>query len=388
MLTLTYQYRLRPSKEQIQIYEDWLEASRNVWNYALAERKDWYRSRSCIADRCSLRGEYIIPADAPRPTFASQCKALTQARKVFPDLKRANAQMLQQVLRRLEKAFVSMWERSHGFPRFKKQGRLRSLLFPQLGVNPMQGDRVKLPGIGWVRMRLSRPIPDGFELKQAQVVRKASGWYVMLTLQSDVEVPEVQPHGRAIGIDVGLESYLATSDGELVKSPKFFVNLQCKLRLLQQRASRKVKGSNNWRKAQKRVALLHEHIRNCRQDWFYKLAHRLCDGVGMVFAETLNFKAWARGMFSKHSLDAAHGEFLRILRWVCWKRGVFYAEVDANLTSQTCPNCQTVTGKKPLSERMHHCPECGYTTNRDVVASQVVMQRGYTAAGRAVVMLS
>ncbi len=313
MPNLTYTYRLRPNCQQIRLYQEWLEASRQVWNDALAERKDWSMSRSCSVDRCSLRGEYVIAADAPRPTFASQCKSLTQARKAFPELQAAHAQMLQQVLRRLEKAFVSMWEQGHGFPRFKKQGRLRSLLFPQLGKNPLRGDQVKLPGIGWVRMRMSRPLPEGFELKQAQVVKRASGWYVMLTLQADVAVPEIQPHGRAIGIDVGLESYLATSDGELVKPPKFFVNLQRKLRLLQQRASHKVKGSANWRKAQMKVAKLHEHIRNCRQDWFYKLAHRLCDDVGMVFAEKLNFKAWAKGMFSKHTLDAAHGEFLRIL---------------------------------------------------------------------------
>ena len=245
MLNLTYTYRLRPHKEQIQLCEDWLEASRQVWNYALRERKDWYQSRSCRVDRCSLRSEYIIPADAPRPTFASQCKSLTQARKSFPLLQNANAQMLQQVLRRLEKAFVSMWEQEHGFPRFKKQGRMRSMLFPQLGKDPIQGDRVKLPGIGWVRIWQSRPIPDGFELKQAQVVKQASGWYVMLTLQADVDIPEIQTHGRALGIDVGLESYLATSDGKLVTPPKFFVTLQRKLRLLQQRASHKVKGSHN-----------------------------------------------------------------------------------------------------------------------------------------------
>ncbi|MEO1132482.1 MAG: transposase [Cyanobacteria bacterium J06639_1] len=387
MLNLTFTYRLRPTQEQIQLCDDWLEASRRVWNFALAERKDWYRSRSCSVDRCSLRGEYVIPADAPRPTFARQCKALTQARKVFPELKAANAQMLQQVLRRLEKAFVSMWEQGRGFPRFKKQGRLRSLLFPQLGKTPIEGDRVKLPGMGWVRMRLSSPIPDGFEVKQAQVVKRASGWYVMLTLQADVDVPVIHPHGRALGIDVGLESYLATSDGELVKPPKFFVTLQRKLRLLQQRASHKVKGSNNWRKAHQRVAKVHEHIRNCRQDWFYKLAHRLCDGVGMAFAEKLNFKAWARGMFSKHTLDAAHGEFLRILKWVCGKRGVVYLEVDAKFTSQICPNCQTVTGKKDLSVRVHECPVCGYRTNRDVAAAQVVMQRGLAAVGCTVMML-
>jgi len=78
MLNLAYQYRLRPSKEQVQRYEDWLEASRKVWHYALLSAKIGW-SRSCKVDSCSLQDKYIIPADAPRPTFASQCKALTQA---------------------------------------------------------------------------------------------------------------------------------------------------------------------------------------------------------------------------------------------------------------------------------------------------------------------
>ncbi|MBP0006271.1 MAG: transposase [Cyanobacteria bacterium SBC] len=387
MLNLTYPYKLKLTQEQQQTYEAWLETSRRVWNYALAERKDWYKSRAGSIDRCSLRGEYVIPADAPRPTFSSQCKALTQARKVYPDLGAAHSQMLQQVLRRLEKAFVSMWENGHGFPRFKKPGRMRSLLFPQLGKTPVRGNRVKLPGVGWVKMRLSRPIPEGFIVKQAQVVKRASGWYVMLTLQCDVAVPDITPHGEALGIDVGLSNYLATSTGELVPRPRFLVDLQSKLRLLQQRASHKVKGSNNWRKAHHKVAKLYERIRNGRQDFFYKLAHRLCDGVGMVFAEKLNFQAWARGLFSKHTLDAAHGEFLRILKWVCWKRGVFYAEVNAKGTSQICPSCGTNTGKKDLSVRVHRCPECGYTTDRDIAAAQIVMQRGLAAVGQTVKML-
>ena len=189
MLNLTYTYRVRPSTTQIQLCEEWLETSRRVWNYALAERKDWFKSRSCLLDRCSLRSEYVISADAKRPTFASQCKGLTQARKQSEFLANANAQMLQQVLRRLEQAFVSRWEQKHGFPRFKQQKRLRSLLFAQLGKAPVVGDVVKLPGIGKVRMRLSRPIPKGFEVKQAQVVKRACGWYVMLSVCRAVELP-------------------------------------------------------------------------------------------------------------------------------------------------------------------------------------------------------
>ena len=142
MLNLTYTYRLKLTQQESQTYEDWRETSRRVWNFALAQRKDWYNSRSCRIDTCSLKHEYIISADAPRPTFASQCKALTQARKSSSYLTAAHSQMLQQVLRRLEKAFMGMWEYGLGFPRFKKQGRMRSVLFPQLGVNPLKGNQV------------------------------------------------------------------------------------------------------------------------------------------------------------------------------------------------------------------------------------------------------
>lgn len=387
MLNLTYTYRLKLTQQQVQTYEDWLETSRRVWNFALAQRKDWYNSRSCRLDACSLKYEYIIPADAPRPTFASQCKALTQARKSSPYLTAAHSQMLQQVLRRLEKAFIGMWESGRGFPRFKKQGRMRSLLFPQLGVNPIKGNQVKLPGVGWVKMRLSRPMPDGFVAKQAQVVKRASQWYVMLTLQADVNVPDVAPHGQPIGIDLGLISFLATSTGEQIARPRFFVELQRKLKLLQQRASHKKLGSNNWRKAQQKVARLHEHIHDARKDFHFKLAHQLCDQAGMIFAEDLNFKAWAKGLFSKHTLDAGFGNFLVYLEWVCWKRGVYFAKVNPNGTSQTCPNCNHHTGKKELSERVHRCGGCGFETDRDIAAAMVVMQRGLAAVGYTVKML-
>jgi putative transposase len=101
--------------------------------------------------------------------------------------------------------------------------------------------------------------------------------------------------------------------------------------------------------------------------------------------------AKARGFtafFGKHTLDAGFGQFLSILEYVCLKRGVAFLKVDPNGTSQICPNCQTHTGKKPLSLRVHSCPECGYETDRDVAAAQVVAQRGLAAVGHTVKMLS
>ncbi len=254
VFNLTYEFKLKPTTKQITVFEDWLETHRRVYNHALAERKDWYKSRSCQVKSCSLRSCYIIPADASRPTFASQCKSLTAARKENEYLKGVNAQSLQQTLRRLEKAFVSMWEQNHGFPRFKKRGRMRSFSFPQLGVNPLSNKCIKLPVIGLVKLRQSRLIPDGGTIKQARVVKRISGWYVMLTVQWDVNPPQPMPYGEAVGIDVGLRSMVATSDGLLVKRPRFFVNAERKLKLLQQRVTRKLKGSNNWQAAQQKTS--------------------------------------------------------------------------------------------------------------------------------------
>jgi len=189
--------------------------------------------------------EYIIPPDVKRPTYASQCKAITAAKKEYPHLKIVHSQVLQQVLKQLETAFVSMWERGFGFPRFKK--KMRSFVFPQMNERALVGDTIKLPSIGMVKMRLSRPIPDGFTLKQARIVKRASGYYVMLSLQCDVNVPDVPPHGEPLGIDVGLLSFVATSSGELIKRPRFFVDTQSQLKLLQRRLKRKKKGSKNWR---------------------------------------------------------------------------------------------------------------------------------------------
>jgi putative transposase len=95
VFNLTYEFKLKPTQNQIVMFEEWLETHRRVYNHALAERKDWYKSRSCQVNVCSLRSCYIIPADAPRPTFANQCKSLTAARKENGYLKRVNAQSLQ-----------------------------------------------------------------------------------------------------------------------------------------------------------------------------------------------------------------------------------------------------------------------------------------------------
>ena len=118
MLTLTYEYKLEPTSEQIDSIENTLNVCRSVWNFALAYRKDWCKSRKSVINACSIEREYIMSVDEPFPNYHVQAKQLTEAKKNNDFLKSANAQVLQQTLRTLDRAWDDMKARGFGFPRF------------------------------------------------------------------------------------------------------------------------------------------------------------------------------------------------------------------------------------------------------------------------------
>jgi putative transposase len=196
------------------------------------------------------------------------------------------------------------------------------------------------------------------------------------------------PHSEAVGIDIWLTNFIATSNGLLVKRQKFFIDAERKLKLLQKSASRKKIGSNNWRKAQKKIALLHKYVTNCRKDWHHKLSHKICKDVGIIFVENLNLIMVSSGMLGKYSLDASWRQFFTRLEQTCLKYGVYFLTVNTNKTSLTCLNCLIETGKKQLFERTHLCSNCGYTINRGLAAAQVVLIKGLATVGHTVKMLS
>jgi putative transposase len=376
MLNMTWGFKLEPTLEQISEIERTLCVCRKVWNFALRERKDWLNSRKSPINACSLVGEYIMSPDAPFPNYHIQAKNLTQAKAFSLELKTVNAQVLQQVLRSLDRAFEDMKSKQHGFPRFKNQVRSKSFVFPQMLKNCISSEGIKLPQLGLVKVRWSREIPDLLQVKQARIVRKASGYFVMLSLSAEVDIPDALPQGEPMGIDVGLEYFLSTSDGEQIKRPKFFNSLQRKLKLLQRRLKNKKKGSSNRSKLGRKIARVHQRTGDTRKDWHFKTAHHLCDRAQMMFVEDLDFRIMAKGMLGKHTLDAGLGQFTnQILPWVCFKRNVFYGKVDAYGTSQECPDCGASV-KKDLSVRMSQCLECGSTKPRDIAAAQVICTRG------------
>ncbi|MBD1809321.1 transposase [Microcoleus sp. FACHB-SPT15] len=375
MLTLTHRYRIYPNSSQEQQLIEWMDSCRSAYNYALREIKDWCDSRKCLIDRCSIEKEYILSPDLKFPGEIQQLNNLPKAKKEFPRLQGVPSQVLQQAIKQLHVGWKYFQERGFGFPRFKKYGQFKSLLFPQFKENPVTNLHVKLPKIGAIPINLHRPMPSGFVVKQVRILRKADRWYASISLQCNVRVPDPAPHGHPIGVDIGLSKFLATSDGVLVKPPKFFKQRHRQLKLLQRRLSRKKKRSKNYEKQRIKVARLHHQIDNMRKDFHYKQAHALCDAGAMVFMEDLDYRTSAKGMFGKHMLDAAFGQFRTIVKYVCWKRGKFFAEVDARGTSQECPECNGEV-KKDLSVRVHDCPHCGYKTDRDVASGQVIRNRG------------
>jgi putative transposase len=414
MITLTHRYRIYPDAIQEQMLVEWMEICRNAFNYELREIKDWCDSRKCLVDRCSLEKEYILSPELKFPGEVYQLNNLPKAKKEFPKLSEVPSQVLQQAMKQLHKGWEYFQKRGFGFPRFKKFGQFKSLLFPQFKDNPVtnlhvsKADRascagrrfrhpasVKLPKIGAISINLHRPIPSGFTVKQVRILRKADKWYASMTLQCDVSIPDPTPYGHPIGVDVGLEKFLATSDGILVKPPKFFKQLQSQLQLLQRKLARLQRRSKNYEKQRLKVARIHHKIDNTRKDFHFKQAHALCDSAAlaslrasagdMVFMEDLDYRTSAKGMFGKHMLDseavaslrasAAFGQFRTIVKYMCWKRGKFFAEVDARGTSQLCPECGGEV-RKDLSVRVHSCLRSGYTTDREVAAGQNIRNRG------------
>ena len=400
MLTMNYTYRINPTTQQQDLMLDWLETCRRLYNRCLRDLKDWLNSRKCSLYSCSINREYIMSPDIPFPSYLEQKRQLTQWKKSNLWLKEVHSQVTQDCVKRLHNTWERFKSKKFGFPRYKKFGRYQSFLFPQFkespiiapGDSPAEGSRrtpvrdgyIKLPKIGQVSINLHRPIPEGFQVKGVRIVSRVRGtvWYAVVTISSDVKVPDPLPFGRGIGADIGLESYLVTSDNFRIRPARFFRDLQSRLKVLQRKASRKKKRSThgapgkNWERASVKVAKLHHQISNARKNFHFQTSHCLCDQADMIFVEDINFKMTAKGFLGKHMLDGGFGQFRDLLSWVCWKRGKYFTQVDHKFTSQICPKCNTHTGKKELKQRQHICPECNYSTTRDHASAEVILNRG------------
>jgi putative transposase len=372
-MLLTYQYKLNPTSEQVATLETWGELLRRHYNYALGQRLDWLsRTRSQI-DRCSLISESIgeIP---PKVDYYTQASDLKQTKELFPEYKNIYADCQQQNLMRLDKA----WKRwlvpdkngkRGGRPRFKKRSDICSFTFPR--VNSLKagahltGNILKLSKIGEIEVILHRPIPDGFEIKQATILKKAHGWYCSFALE-DKTVPTALPIDEiktATGIDVGLEKFLTTADGQSVSVSQYYRKAQARLARGQRKLARSTKGSKNYHKQANKVARLHLHIARQRKEFHYQVAHWLVKSYDLIIFENLNIIGLARTRLAKSILDVAWGAFLQIMQAVAVRRGKHTQGVDPRGTSINCSLCGARV-EKTLAVRVHSCG-CGLVIDRD-----------------------
>lgn len=351
---IAYKYRIYPTKAQ-QAKLDWtLSQCRFLYNCALEQRKDAYKRFGVSV------------------SYHEQAVSLPELKEQLPEYSDVYSQVLQDVLKRLDKAYQAFFNRAKrgdkvGHPRFKGKDRFDSFTYPQYKQVPTK--TVYLPKIGNVVIKLSRAIEG--KIKTCTVKREANQWYVVFTAEH--EPKKLDPTGNTIGLDFGLTDIVATSEGELVAAPKPFKHAQRKLRVAQRSLSRKRKGSKNREKAKLKVAKLHQKVKRQRADFLHKLSTRLIKENDTIVIEDLSLKGLSRGMLAKSFNDAGIGYLVAMLTYKAENAGRQLIKVAPQYTSQDCPACGK-RQKKELSERWHSC-ECGCEGHRDVIAAQVIRGR-------------
>jgi len=355
------------------------------YNYLLAARFNWWEQNRSPVDACPL--VCYLPELRDNPDYFSQKKTLPQLKKTHPWYAEIYSQVLQDVVKRVKVTFERFLKgdsngKRSGKPRFKARKRYRTFTYPQMKEGCLQGNLINLPMFGKVKVVLHRPIPGGFKVKTASVTKKADGYYLTLSLE-DKTVPEIKPDfdpDKITGIDVGLKEFLTTSVGEAVSLPQHYRKAQKRLRVIQQRVSRRKKGSNRRLNAIKQLGKHHKKVADKRKDFHFKTANYLLSKYDVVVHEELNVKGLARTRLAKSVLDAGWSSFLSILANKAENAGLLVVPVSSHNTSQDCSNCGERVPKK-LHIRWHDCPHCGCSLDRDHNAAINIRNR---AAGHSV----
>lgn len=379
-----YQYKLRPTKQQVIEIERWLAMLCAQDNYLLADRFDWWERNRCDLNACPLVCH--LPELRDNPDYYRQKKTLPLLKKTRPWYKEIYSQVLQDVVKRVKATFDRFLKgdsngKRSGRPRFKQRNRYRTFLYPQVKSDCLVGNIINLPMFGKVKIILHRPIPDGFKIKTVSITKKADGYYLALSLQ-DNTVPTIKPNFNPesiTGIDVGLKEFLTTAQNETVAIPQYYSSAQKRLKVIQKRVSRRKKvfasnsggslrnataaSSNRRLKAIKQLGLQHKKVADKRKDFHYKTANSLLRKYDVIAHEELNVKGLAQTNKAKSIHDAGWSNFLSILQTKAENAGLLTIGVSAYNTSQNCSSCG-VKVPKELSERWHSCT-CGCSLDRD-----------------------
>ena len=360
-----FRFRLYPSANQARELGIMVETHRRLYNAALEQRKLAYETR-----RISLN--YYAQANQHKELRASD-----------PYQARTNFSSEQATLRRLDTSYQNFFRRCQqgskapGYPRFKGSEHFDSVTFPTYGDGiRLKDNRLRVQHVGTIRTKVHRAVEG--TVKTASIKREADKWFVVLSCDlGDVVVPpSTLPAG---GIDVGLEVFLTTSDGQRIENPRYLKAEIPQLRRLQRATSRKKKGGRNRRKASRRVRVLHTRVRNLRHEHHHQTALFLIRLYGLIGVEGLRVS----NMLKNHSLaraisDAGWSGFVDVLRCKAERAGAEVVVVNPAWTSQECSGCGVVVAKS-LGERWHTCPHCGLSLHRDENAAKNILARALLA---------
>ncbi len=375
MNVICYKFRAYPSKAQEAALNETLAVCRLVYN-------------SMVHERTALHEQGM-----KAPTFYTQVPALARWKKDHPELKTVYSQVLQNVGRRVELAFQSFFRRvkageTPGYPRLKGRGQYDSFTYAQSGFKvsqssvwlSLQGKQVQ------VKAKIHRAIVG--IVKTCTVRRHGSKWFVCFSVEQEDDF--LPPCMESIGLDAGLNSFLALSNGEFVNNPRFFRHDEKALAKSGRNQAKMPKRSQSRKKANKVLSRIHERIRNRRHDFVHQTARRLVNRYGMIAVEKLRVKNMSKspapkpdpnteGQFlpngasrksglNKSILDASWSLFRSVLTQKAESAAREVIAVNPAYTSQDCHTCG-YRAKKKLSDRWHFCPKCSASLDRDTNAA-------------------
>lgn len=354
-----FKFRLYPTKSQEAVLNEQFRLCRNLYNCALQERRDAYRK-----------------AGVSR-SYYDQQNLLPEIKTALPEYKGIHSQVLQDVLKRLDKAFQGFFKRIKqgvraGYPRFQGRDRFDSICYPQLGFSVSEKTAF-FSKIGNIRIKLHRPIEG--KIKTATIKREGDEWYAVYTCE--VEARPLPTTGSQVGVDVGTTWFAITSDGEFVENPRHYQTAMKKLRTAQRAVARKPnKRSNRRKKAVKRVAKIHRKVARQRLDFHHKTATKLIRENDLVAHEDLNVSGMGRGNLARSIHDAGWSQFFSLLALKAVDAGRQVIRVNPAYTSQRCNQCGHTCRENRRNQAEFVCVSCGHTANADHNAAKNILAAG------------
>lgn len=361
MTKRAYRYRFYPTDEQAHNLACTFGCCRFVYNWALRTSKVSYFQHGVSLNHNKL----------------SQALTTLKQQEGTQWLKEVSSVPLQQALRHLKSAYTNFFEGRSEYPTFKKKHGVQSATYTDnafvwTGHTLTLAKQRESLDIVW-----SRPLPEGCKVSSVTVSKDKIGRYFVSMLVEKTIAP-LPTTDKAIGIDVGLKSFLITSDGDTIANPKYYARDEKKLATAQRRHAKKKKGSKNREKARRKVARLHARIADTRRDFQHQVSTRLIRENQVICLETLAVKNMLKNhCLAKAIADVGWGEFVRQLDYKAVWYGRTIVKIDRWYpSSKTCSCCGYVMETMPLDIREWTCPECGVCHDRDINAAKNIVAEG------------